>query len=125
MVNSIHHQAVYPWGALQEGVDFHVLGWTTHLCKSHEDGYGQEVITGIVPDDKEIEICYFPTIKGLGIQHHPEMLYGSGRSREEESTSYMRGVLDSLLDNTLLARLEKARAAKTPLTTTSTPASLP
>lgn len=95
-VSSTHHQSVYPWRLSPEL--FKVLGWTVGLCGKHEGGNCEELVTGVVPGDKECEIVYYPKTRSLGIQSHPEMVY------DGEATpmiTYMRSLLDALMAGTL------------------------
>ena len=105
VVSSTHHQAAYPWN-LKEGTDFHLLGWTVGLCGRHEDGYGKEIVTGIVPGNKEVEMVWYPRIRALGCQSHPEMVYGE--AGQDEYISYMQSLLDDFMNDTLLERIRKS-----------------
>ena len=62
---SAHHQLMYPFD-----VNHTVLAQTTHhLSHTYLDGMDNEVNMAGKP---EIEVCWFPDIKGLAIQGHPE-----------------------------------------------------
>lgn len=116
MISSMHHQAMWPWN-LKEGEDFHVLAWTTHLSSYHEGGYGEEMVDGVVEGDRELEIAYFLKAKALCIQGHPEMMYRSHRQYDDyehggETISYLRGLLDDLLNGTLLSRINRATLSR-------------
>lgn len=87
-VSSCHHQAQFPWGI--SGNAFRILGWSLGLSETHEDGYRRE----IVHEKPEVEICYYPTLKALGIQSHPEFSI-------DRSQPYMRMLVSLLLDNKL------------------------
>lgn len=69
---SCHHQMMY-----LEKVEHELLAWTPHQ-RSHmyEDGYGT-LLREKVLNMKEPEVVYFPTIRGLAIQGHPEWAVGS------------------------------------------------
>jgi anthranilate/para-aminobenzoate synthase component II len=96
-VTSTHHQAQYPWGMAAN--TFRVLGWTQGISDIHLDGTGKEIVKGEVKDDKEVEICHYPLIKGLGIQPHPEMmmsLYGKSQTYTK-SIDYFRTLLNNFM----------------------------
>jgi gamma-glutamyl-gamma-aminobutyrate hydrolase PuuD len=62
---SAHHQLMYPYD-----VNCKVLATATHhLSDTYLDGTDNEVdMTG----KPEVEVCWFPDIRGLAIQGHPE-----------------------------------------------------
>lgn len=66
MSSSVHHQMMYPFG-----VEHELLAWaepsrsTTYVVKA--DQQQDDMV-----DQKEPEIVWFPKIKGLAIQGHPE-----------------------------------------------------
>ena len=97
IVTSTHHQAAYPW-YLKNNL-FKVLGWTKHLSKYHQGGNKEEMVDGMVPDNKEVEICYYPKIKALGIQSHPEYVYGN--EKHQDMIQYMRGLLNAHLEDAI------------------------
>lgn len=68
-VNSLHHQLQFPYNL--PTTKYEVLAYSENLSSHHVDGDGVEMITG---DMKEAEAVYYPEIKALGIQWHPEML---------------------------------------------------
>ena len=63
-VNSIHHQMCIPFDT-----DHELLGWANERLS---DIYIDEDST--VDIDVEPELVYYPKLKGLGIQWHPEAL---------------------------------------------------
>lgn len=74
-VNSSHHQMCYPYDLPDE--DYQLLGWAKGISSKYiiqnnknywEDLYGQ-VDGGYF---KEPEVVYYPGIKGLAVQFHPE-----------------------------------------------------
>jgi len=67
IISSTHHQAMYPYKMNKE--DYNILAWTENYLKFHEDGNEEEL-----NPEKECEIVYFPKVKSLGIQGHPEMI---------------------------------------------------
>lgn len=93
-VSSTHHQAQSPWNLPSN--HFTVLGWTVGLSKFHEGGNREEMVDGIIPGNKEVEICHYPVIKALAIQSHPEMIF---RKPEFEGTiKYMQGLLNAHME---------------------------
>lgn len=79
VTSSVHHQMMYPWD-----VEHELIAWSTH---SHSHSYVgvnpakmqnipivDEVWGPNQPDYIEPEIVYFPTIRGLAIQGHPEFM---------------------------------------------------
>lgn len=62
---SCHHQMMYPYD-----VNCTILATTTHhLSDTYIDGTDSEINMAGKP---EVEVCWFPDIKGLAIQGHPE-----------------------------------------------------
>ncbi len=71
-INSLHHQMCDPTGTEHE-----MIGWATHNQSSHYEGpNGDDVTPYHLYDDVvvEPEIFFYPKIKALGVQYHPEML---------------------------------------------------
>ncbi len=66
-INSLHHQAVYPFNLPKE--KYMILGYTEDLLDYHENGKKEEMYPEV-----EVEAIYFPETKCLGIQCHPEMM---------------------------------------------------
>lgn len=72
-VNSIHHQMINPY-SIKDKKNYTILGWGTERRSDRYLGARDKSI--LLPwDFKEIESIYFPKIKGLGFQFHPEMMY--------------------------------------------------
>lgn len=65
MVTSIHHQMMYPFDVKHE-----MLGWTTFARSVVYKGNGGAPVS--MMGKVEPEIVYFPSIRGLAIQGHPE-----------------------------------------------------
>lgn len=68
-VNSIHHQMMVP-----DGTEHKLLAWTAPKLSDvywSTDAHGQDVQITV---EKEPELIYFPKIKGMAIQWHPEMM---------------------------------------------------
>jgi len=103
ITTSDHHQAQYPW--LLPKDKFRVLAWTQDYSPFHEDGDGSEMVVGVkeVPDGKEVEVCYYPEIKALAIQAHPEWEYFKRNSDAAAGASieWYRSKLNRLIYNTI------------------------
>lgn len=68
VMSSLHHQMMRP-----ENTEHKLIAWTPKaLSDCYLDGRDMEIYPKGL--DKEPEIVYFPKIKGLAIQGHPEML---------------------------------------------------
>jgi putative glutamine amidotransferase len=93
-ITSSHHQAQYPF-LLKPDEEYKLLAWTKGMSKYHFDGVGKELS---LIDGKEAEIVYYPKIKALGIQGHPEWM---GREEYKETFNY----LDNLLNKHLAEEL--------------------
>lgn len=63
-VNSIHHQMMYPFG-----VDHEMLAWSKTKRSAHYIGEDTPLDM-----ETEPEAVFFPTVKGLAIQWHPEYM---------------------------------------------------
>lgn len=72
IVNSIHHQMIYPYNLPKK--EYKILGWSTKPIASEYLNGGNKPMW-LDEAFKEIEIVYFPKIKSLGIQSHPEMMF--------------------------------------------------
>jgi len=68
VMSSLHHQMMRP-----ERTEHVMIAWSKEALSScYLDGRNEEIYGHAKP--REPEIIYFPTIRGLGIQGHPEML---------------------------------------------------
>lgn len=101
-VTSDHHQAQYPW--LLPLTDRTILGWTVGLCSRHEgETVYEEMVKGCLKegnnqfDRTEIEIVYYPKIKALAIQSHPEWAFPPETGNQREYIDYVRTLLDMSL----------------------------
>lgn len=61
--SSVHHQMMYPWD-----VDHKMIAWASHKRSKSYVGVDESKIK------VEPEIVYFPKVKGLAIQGHPEFM---------------------------------------------------
>ncbi len=79
VTSSVHHQMMYPWD-----IEHELIAWSTENRSRDYLGVDarrmqnilsvDEVWGGDQPDYIEPEIVYFPKIKGLAIQGHPEFM---------------------------------------------------
>ncbi len=102
-MTSLHHQAVSPW-AMPTG-EYKVLGWTVGLSSRHESWSREiELVSHAQPCClREVEICYFPKIRALGIQGHPEMMYGKMGLNVPigNAIAYCRDLLNKTIEGSL------------------------
>jgi hypothetical protein len=96
-VTSTHHQAQFPWNLPRSS--FRVLGWTVGISPYHEGGNQEEMINSYVPHDMECEVVYYPKVRALGYQPHPE--YGYGAPIYESMITHAQDLLNRLLAGTL------------------------
>ena len=72
ITSSLHHQMMYPWE-----VEHELLAWSNEPLSSHYKGITPEeqakipVIRGKIC---EPEVVWFPKIRTLAVQGHPEMM---------------------------------------------------
>ena len=88
-VNSLHHQAQYPF-KMNEG-DYKILAWSDNILSFHQGGLEEEL-----HPKKECEIVYYPKAKALGVQHHPEMM-----RFDSEANIWLRELLDKFMKDEL------------------------
>ena len=88
-ITSTHHQAMYPYDMKEE--HYEVLAYTNNISKIHQDGHGKEISD---TPFNEVEICYFPVTKALGIQGHPENM-----DIRSDGVKYFQQLLTKFLDN--------------------------
>ena len=89
MVTSSHHQAQYPHDMPQS--DFKLLGWTEGISPFHLDGQDKEINS---QPFKEAEVVWYPKIKGLGIQLHPEY---REQAHFQETLSWLINLTEKLI----------------------------
>lgn len=70
-VTSDHHQAQFPY--LMDEDQYKLLAFTEGMSSIHWNGKNEEISNGRF---LEAEIVYYPKTKALGIQGHPEWMYG-------------------------------------------------
>lgn len=90
-VTSTHHQAQYPYNLPEDS--YKILGWT-NMLPFHKDGNDKEL-----NPIKECEIVYYPNIKAIGCQSHPEMEYPAKNNDMHDMIEYMRGLLGKLIND--------------------------
>lgn len=95
-ITSTHHQAQYPWTMPAE--DYKVIGWSVGLSRFHEGGNREELP---MTKEKEVEIVYYPKTNALGIQSHPECMFGSNEPQCLESIRWHRELLDKHMEGTI------------------------
>lgn len=102
VVSSDHHQAQWPWL-----IDFRLLGYTDQLSSYHLSGSGTEMVNGKAAMCQwgggrsgnnllEVEDAYYPKIKALAIQSHPEWM-----GEHEPAVAHYRRLLDLHMNNAL------------------------
>jgi len=69
LVNSIHHQMMVPWDT-----EHKLLGWSSIPRSKVYHGMDRQGQPIQVEMPVEPELIYFPAIRGIAIQWHPEML---------------------------------------------------
>jgi putative glutamine amidotransferase len=74
LVNSLHHQMMYPFE-----VDHEMVAWSSDVRSSVH--YDVDVSVDV---EVEPEFVYFPKVKGYAVQWHPEMM-----RENAEATSYI------------------------------------
>jgi gamma-glutamyl-gamma-aminobutyrate hydrolase PuuD len=87
-VNSIHHQMMFPFQMKKS--DYQIIARAEHnLSNVYLNGNDEEINVGFYSRFCEPEIIYFPTIKGLGVQYHPEMM-----NVQEKASIYTNSLID-------------------------------
>ena len=99
LISSLHHQSQYPWNLNKN--QFKLLGWTIGQNDFHLNYKDEEIVNGVVPGNIEVEDVFYPEIKTLSIQGHPEMLFrGLEYSKMfQETIAHYRSLLDKLMDD--------------------------
>jgi gamma-glutamyl-gamma-aminobutyrate hydrolase PuuD len=92
IINSTHHQTQYPFD-LKEFEEYHLLAWADGLSDFHLDGSNKE-IKG--ETKKEVEIAYYPKVRALAIQCHPESM---SKHNHAASFDYFDMLFNKLMNN--------------------------
>lgn len=89
VITSSHHQAAFPY--FMNESEYEVVGWTHDQSEVHLNGDNVEITD---KPFKEVEMCFYPKTKSLGIQGHPEWM-----KREEfpETFKFLDGLVERLL----------------------------
>jgi gamma-glutamyl-gamma-aminobutyrate hydrolase PuuD len=66
-VTSLHHQMMYPFD-----IDHRMIAWSERRMSPHYKAYPGDLDAAKVP--VEPEFVYFPQVKGIAIQWHPEFM---------------------------------------------------
>jgi gamma-glutamyl-gamma-aminobutyrate hydrolase PuuD len=82
MVNSLHHQMLYPFD-----VEHEMVAWSAPALSSHYLDVNDPIEVPIEP-----EFVYFPKEKGIAIQWHPEYM-----RYEMEAQEYVKEQLEKRL----------------------------
>jgi putative glutamine amidotransferase len=95
--NSIHHQMINPYVMGPE--NYKILAWSTKRRSTRYLGAKDKNV--YLPwHFKEIEAIYFPKIRGLGVQYHPEMMY-SGSRDAAPVIQWTQSIINKLMNNQL------------------------
>ncbi len=89
-VTSTHHQRQYIQGL---GDKAKLIAWAEHLSPF---AFGESDADKL-DEDKEVEIAYYPEIKALGIQSHPEYVYPCDQEWHHTYIEYCRELLNKYL----------------------------
>ena len=100
-ITSEHHQAMYPFNLPTN--EYKILARSKEQSKFHLDGNMKELKFG----KEECEIVYFPRIKSLGIQGHPEWINRHSFDPIEESAKhttlpYLQDLLDKHMEDAII-----------------------
>lgn len=93
ITNSLHHQMMYPWDTQHE-----LIAWSRSARSKCYIGSGDkemEFPRGAYKTSKELyepEVVYFPVIKALAIQGHPEFL-----SKENDYVKYCQELVSNYI----------------------------
>jgi len=79
-VNSVHHQMM----AGYENIQHELLGWTAPALSTNQYVYKNDLHYRPPEGFVEAEIIYFPQIKGLAVQWHPEAM-----SEDSDATKFI------------------------------------
>lgn len=95
--NSIHHQMVNPY-FIKDSKDYQILAWSSRRISTHYLGAKDRSV--LLPwNFKEIESIYFPKIRALGFQYHPEMM--NSRGEYEPVMDWTKKIFTRFFDNKL------------------------
>lgn len=72
VTSSTHHQMMNPYDL--DPKDYSILGWADQLSHTYMDGQDRQVPRFWKPGTKEPEVVFYPKIRALAIQGHPEIM---------------------------------------------------
>jgi gamma-glutamyl-gamma-aminobutyrate hydrolase PuuD len=100
-VTSTHHQRQFPW--MLSPHERRLLGWCNLSPFSQGESDSDDLrFSSDDPDEiPEVEIAYYPKIRALAIQSHPEMCFPCHSKQDCEYISHCRMLLNRLLDGGL------------------------
>lgn len=92
-VRGDHHQMQYPWDLPED--DYHILGWSPKPYSQHY-AFGPEHVIDVKEATGQLkvepDVVWYPRIKGLAIQFHPEWM-----DNESPAVRYVRALVDHFL----------------------------
>lgn len=91
--NSLHHNMA-DLSNLKENEDYKLLAWAENISSCHYNGYGENVEC-----QREPEVVFYPKIKMIGFQPHPEMLYKNPNFKE--TIDWSQSILNKFLSEKL------------------------
>jgi gamma-glutamyl-gamma-aminobutyrate hydrolase PuuD len=96
LTTSLHHQAAFPFDLPKDRCK--ILAWTNGISSFH---YSQSWREELNPP-QECEIVFYPESRCLGIQGHPEIMFGRNKQKDfSNSIRYYQELLDKHLNNEL------------------------
>lgn len=98
-LNSMHHQMQSPWNLPSD--QFKVLAWAEGISPYY---FGETDIDIMKPPGaREPEVVFYPGLRAVGYQHHPEAQWYRYESDDHvrHSIDWCRTILDRLITNTL------------------------
>lgn len=90
-VTSSHHQRQYIRDLSHDRVK--LLAWAEHISPY---SFG-ESDADVLDEDKEVEVAFYPEIKALAIQSHPEYVYPCREDWQTKYISYCRELVNKYL----------------------------
>jgi len=97
LTTSCHHQMMYPFD-----VDHEMLAWTTNGLSTHYQ-FSERKDSDRMDGKVEPEVVYFPRIRGLAIQGHPEWA--------DQNSRYVQYCLELVRSKLLTKEIENAALA--------------
>lgn len=91
--NSLHHQLAYPYNIKSNEYDIIAYAKEINDPNSIRIGKNSIIDVNLIKIEGEPEIIHFKKINGLGIQGHPEMMYGSQLSTDQEFVRFCKEVV--------------------------------